>query len=271
MLGGAMARSEPHLYSQPGSHPCAAVEAALTLKGLPHRRTDLLPLTAVVVGRLLYGGTTVPGMRIGRERIVGSRAIMRRIDELAPEPPLLPPPGEEREAVLEAERWGDEVLQSVPRRVIDVAFLRMPAAMESYGDDRLFVPAAALRPGLGLTAKLMARKNHASDERARADLAALPAQLDKIDGWIAAGLLGGGRPNAADLQIGSTIRLMMSIGDMRGLIAGRAAERLTDYFPPMVGEVPAGELTGAHSQRTGGDAPARCGGSPCGLPLSGAG
>ena len=29
--------------------------------------------------------------------------------------------------VLEAERWGDEVLQSVPRRVLDVAFLRDPA------------------------------------------------------------------------------------------------------------------------------------------------
>ena len=39
--------------------------------------------------------------------------------------------------MLEAERWGDEVLQGVARRVIDAALLRRPAAMESYlGDKR---------------------------------------------------------------------------------------------------------------------------------------
>ncbi len=126
------------LYVLPGSHPCAAVEAALNLKGIAFDRVDLLPLTQMLIGPLRYGGTTVPGMRIDGEKIVGSRTIMRRLDELAPEPPLLPPPGDERYArVLEAERWGDEVLQSVPRRIIDVAFLRRPRAMESYvGDAR---------------------------------------------------------------------------------------------------------------------------------------
>ena len=54
----------------------------------------------------------------------------------------------------------------------------------------------------------MALKNKARDESARADLAALPGQLDRIDAWIADGLLGGEQPNAADLQIGSTIRLL---------------------------------------------------------------
>ena len=81
--------------------------------------------------------------------------------------------------MLEAERWGDEVLQSVPRRIIDAAFLRDPAAMESYaGDARLPLPRALLRPALPLTARLMALKNKARDESARADLAALPRQLD---------------------------------------------------------------------------------------------
>jgi glutathione S-transferase len=88
----------------------------------------------------------------------------------------------------------------------------------------------------------MAIKNRARDAAAREDLAALPSQLDRIDAWIASGLLGGERPNAADLQIGSTIRLLASIGDVRPLIEPRAAARLTRYFPPMVGEVPAGVL-----------------------------
>ncbi len=120
-----------------------------------------------------------------------------------------------RERVLEVERWGDEVFQSVPRRIIDAAFLRRPAAMESYaGDAKLPLPTALMRPAMPLTARLMAIKNKAGDEPARADLAALPGQLDRIDGWIEEGLLGGERPNAADLQVGSTIRLLMSIGDV---------------------------------------------------------
>jgi len=244
MLGIDMATIDPKLYVLPGSHPCAAVEAALKLKSIDYDRVDLLPMSQMVIGPLRYGGSTVPGMRLDGERLVGSRPIMRRLDALAPEPPLLPAVGSPSYAiVLEAERWGDEVLQSVPRRIIDVAFLRRPSAMESYaGEAKLPLPVALMRPVMPLTARLMAIKNKARDERARADFAALPGQLDRIEGWIADGILGGEQPNAADLQIGSTIRLLLSIGDVRPLIEGRAAARLTRYFPPMVGEIDGGVL-----------------------------
>jgi glutathione S-transferase len=244
MLGGGMVAPAPKLYVLPGSHPCAAVEAALALKSIDYQRVDLLPLSQLLIGPLRYGGTTVPGLRLDGERLVGSRAIMRRLDELAPEPPLLPPAGDPaRGRVLEVERWGDEVLQSVPRRIIDAAFLRRPRAMESYAAGaRLPLPVGLMRPAMPLTARLMAIRNKARDEAARADLAALSDQLDRIDGWIAEGLLGGERPNAADLQVGSTIRLLMSIGDVRPLVEGRPAARLTGYFPPIAGEVEAGVL-----------------------------
>jgi glutathione S-transferase len=97
---------------------------------------------------------------------------------------------------------------------------------------------------MGLTARAMALQNHATDDNAREDVAALPRQLQRVDEWIARGLLGGERPNAADLQIGSTIRLLMSIADVRPLIEGHAAAQLTRYFPAIVGEVPAGVLPG---------------------------
>lgn len=231
------------LYVLPASHPCAAVEVALRSKNLAFRRVDLLPMSQVLIGPLRYGGTTVPGIRIDGERLVGSRPIMRRLDVLAPEPPLLPGDADLRQRVLEAERWGDEILQSVPRRIIDVAFLRQPRAMESYaGEAKLPIPRALMGPMMAPTARLMALKNKAHEETARADLAALPGYLDRVDEWIAEGLLGGDQPNAADLQIGSTIRLLQTIGDVRPLIEGRRAARLTDYFPPMVGEVPAATL-----------------------------
>ena len=244
MLGLAMTTRRPKLYSQPGSHPCAAVEAALELKAIDYDRVDLLPLTQVLIGPVRYGGTTVPGLRVDGERLVGSRLIMRRLDALVGEPPLLPPVGSPSYAeVLEAERWGDEVFQDVPRHLIDVAFLRDPRAMETYaGDAKLAVPVALTRPAMGLTARMMARKNKARDSSARADLQALPGQLDTIEQWMADRLLGEAQPNAADLQIGSTIRLLMSIGDVEPLIAGRRAAELTRYFPPLSGHIDAGTL-----------------------------
>lgn len=234
------------LYALPGSHPCAAVEAALQLKSIDYRRIDLLPLTQIALGPLLYGGTTVPGVRVDGERLAGSRTIMRKLDALEPDPPLLPPPADAvaRARVLEAERWGEEVLQDVPRRLLDAAFLRDPGCMESYaGDTKLPLPRPLLRPALPLTAKLMAKRNKADDAKARSDLAALPAQLDHIDSWISDGVLGGEQPNAADLQIGSSIRLLMTLADVRPLIEGHASQALTRWWPaPQPGEAPAGTL-----------------------------
>ncbi len=234
------------LYVIPGSHPCAAVEVALKLKSIEYERVDLLPLTQLAMGPLRYGGNTVPGLRVDGERLAGSRTIMRRLDALVPEPSLLPPLSDAvaRARVLEAERWGDEVLQAVPRRILDAAFLRDPACIESYaGDAKLPLPRAMLRPGLPLTAKLMGRRNKADDAKVKADVAALPAQLDHIDAWIADGVLGGEQqPNAADLQIGSSIRLLMTIADVRPMIEDRPALTLTRWFEPQAGEAPAGTL-----------------------------
>ena len=43
------------------------------------------PIAAAAVRR-----RTVPALRIDGEKVQGSRAIMRRLDELVPEPPLFP-------------------------------------------------------------------------------------------------------------------------------------------------------------------------------------
>ncbi len=58
MLAAAMSTTRPKLYASAGSHPCAAVEAALKLEAIDYRRVDLLALSQVLVGPLRYGGTT---------------------------------------------------------------------------------------------------------------------------------------------------------------------------------------------------------------------
>jgi glutathione S-transferase len=243
MLGPVVAR-RLKLYALPASHPCAAVEAALVWKAIEFERVDLLPVVPVLIGPLLWGGTTVPGMRENGGRLVGSRTIMRRLDELVAESPLLPAPGDPlREKVLEAERWGEEAFQSVPRRLIYAAFLRQPRAMESCAAGaKLPLSPALLRPAMPLTARLLALKNNSTDDTARADIAELPSQLARIDGWIGEGLIGGEHPNAADLQIGATVRLLTTIRDLGPLVEGRPASRLVRYFPPLVGSVDAGAL-----------------------------
>ena len=87
------------------------------------------------------------------------------------------------------------------------------------------------------------RMNAATDDAARADLRALPGHLDRIDGWLAGGVLGGDEPNAADLQVAPTIGLLHAIEDVRPLIAGRPCEAFAfRWFDPLPGRVPAGTL-----------------------------
>jgi glutathione S-transferase len=54
-------------------------------------------------------------------------------------------------------------------------------------------------------------------------------------------VIGGDAPNAADLQIGATLRVLLCLGDLRPLLEGRAGERIARaWFPEYRGDVPAG-------------------------------
>jgi glutathione S-transferase len=233
------------LYVVHGSHPCAAVEKALSMKGLSYGITEWPPPLHAPMQLALFGVRTVPALKLDGEKVSGSRAIMRRLDQLAPEPPLWPADPAARARVEEAERWGDEVLQPVARELIWAGFLHSPAAMVSYGEhSRLPIPAPAIRVIAPAIARMSARLNHTDDGVARRALEALPGQLDKIDGWIGDGTIGDSeRPNAADLQITSTVRLLMTVADVQPLIEGRpCAEVAMRLFPDMDGAMPAGSL-----------------------------
>ena len=85
------------------------------------------------------------------------------------------------------------------------------------------------------------KANGASDGTYPEDLRNLPSLLDRVDGWIADGVLGGEQLNAADLQIASSLRLLMVLGDLRPLIEPRPAGALAlRIFPDFPGDVPAG-------------------------------
>jgi glutathione S-transferase len=233
------------LYVVHGSHPCAAVERALELKGLAFDTVEMLPPTHAVLQRVRFGARTVPSARLaGGEKVSGSKAIMRRLEELAPEPPLFPAEPDARADVERAEGWGDEVWQAVARRLLWVAFARSPRAMPSYQEGaRLRLPAPVVLALAPFATFAERRLNDATESRARDDLRALPGHLDRIDRWLGDGVLGGASPNAADLQIAASSRLLMTIGDVGPLFAGRpAGEHAMRFFERWDGSVPAGVL-----------------------------
>src|SRR6266508_2260099 len=211
---------EAKLYVIPGSHPAMAARRMLELKGIPYRRVDLMPVISRGALRLLrFPSNTVPSLLIDGKKLTGSRQIARELDRMRPDPPLYPADAERRVAVEEAERWGEEVLQPAVRRIVWNALKRDHAPLRSYSQGaRLGVPIGlAVRTAAPIVAAA-ARMNSADDETVRADLAALPGWLRRIDDWIADGL-----------------RLAMTLDDLRPAIAshpaGQMALRAVPDFP----------------------------------------
>jgi glutathione S-transferase len=236
------------LYVLPASHPCAAVEKALQLKSLPYGVWEWLPPLHVPMQLLMTGSRTVPSLRIDGESISGSRAIMHRLDALAPEPPLYPAEPQARAKVEMADLWGDETFQPIARELIWAGAVHRADALVSYGaNSRLPVPGGVLRLSAPLIARAERRLNRTDDRIARQRLTELPGHLDRIDAWLADGTLhGADHPTAADLQILSTIRLLGTIGDVRGLLQGRPAdEQARRLWPELAGELPAGSIPAA--------------------------
>ncbi|HEX8123023.1 MAG TPA: glutathione S-transferase N-terminal domain-containing protein [Solirubrobacteraceae bacterium] len=233
------------LYVVPASHPCAAVQSALRLKGFEYKLTELPPGLHAAHQRLRFGARTVPSLKADGEKVSGSRAIMRWLEERRPEPALWPADPAQRAAVEEAEAWGDEVLQPLVRRVIWWSLRRRPDAMPSFlAQSKLPVPAWAARMSGPMTSVVEWRLNEVSEEAVRSDVASLPSLLGRVSGWIDEGVVGGASPNAADLQIGSSLALLRTVGDVAPVIdASPAAALASRWFPGYPGSIPPGTLS----------------------------
>ena len=239
------------IYYIPGSHPCEAVFKAAELKGIDYKRVVVLPPMHRVQMTLMFGSRTVPAVKItdgpgGTEKLQTSRKILRAFESMVPEPALFPADAAQRERVTAAETWGDGEFQDVGRQLVWAALARSPQSMASFSEGQpvplpKFLQSLASVPVIKIQAKL----NRASDENVRADLARVPDLLDQVDHYIADGVIGGEQPNAADLQILSSLWLWRALDDLRPTIdarpCGRASAKL---FGEPGGRIPAGALPG---------------------------
>ncbi len=229
------------LYTIPGSHPGVAAQLMLKHKGIEFKRTDLFPVISKLVLRGLgFPRNTVPAIKIDGRRVQGSREIARELERVRPEPALFPADPEKRAAIEEAERFGDEELQHPVRQLIWWSLKKDKAPLRSFSEGaKLGIPIGlAIKTAAPIVA-LSAHFNEASDENVRADLAALSGLLDRVDELIAAGTLDGEKLNAADFQIAPSVRLAMTLQDLRPLIEARPAGRLAKRVQPEIaGDIP---------------------------------
>jgi glutathione S-transferase len=246
------------LYVILGSHACRTAMLMLEHKGITHETVELPsglhPFLLRLHGfagnprsfRRVDGGTnvmlgsldrmgTVPALVIDGERVKTNRRIARVLERLRPEPPLFPADPEDRQAVEEAERWGDEEFQMVARRLGMAGALHDRDFMATDGrlGPLLSRNETARRIGARLVGQFVFRAG--ADEEAGL-LARLPALLDRIDGWIESGVLAGDALYAADFVIAPSLALLCYRRDLRPQIEGRPAIDLVDRLLPEPGK-----------------------------------
>jgi glutathione S-transferase len=242
------------LYGIPLSHPVFGVRGMLAFKSLPYRYVELLAgAHAPMLRALGFRGATVPAITLldGRQ-VQGSLAIAQALDHVAPFPPLYPSQPHARAAVSDAERWGEAVLQPIPRRLIRWGLRQHLRQRQWFADVASPLPAPNVA-GVLMTpiVPLFARLAGANAAQVRHDLNRLPDVLDDVDRLIARGVIGGDPPNAADFQIGPSIRMLLAMSDISRLVADRPAatlaRRIVDDYPEIPPALPTDWIRTRHA------------------------
>jgi glutathione S-transferase len=233
------------LYGIPPSPPSHSVRLMLERKGIDYESVTLLPgLHPALLRTRGFRGGTVPAIKINGRKLQNSRAISRALEDTQPEPPLFPADPERRIEVEEAERWGEEDFQNLPRRIVRwLAVHRPEVRLIIARDVGIPLPSLAARANAPV-AWVMANKVGA-ERHIRESIAQVPEALSHIDRLIATGVIGGDQPNAADFQIATSVRSLLSIQDLRPGWEGRPAAGLAMRILPELGsDFPAGMLPG---------------------------
>jgi glutathione S-transferase len=222
------------LYGFSISNPTQTAHLALRFKGVEYKTVELLPGIHPLLMKLHgFARDTVPGLKLDGRKIEGSTAIVQELEKLVPEPSLYPADPEKRRAVEEAERWGDEELQMVPRRIVRWVMATDNRARTRVARD-IGIPLPSVVAALNKPiAGWIAKRVNADEAAAREQLVNLRATLDKVDALIADGVIGDpDAPNAADFQIAPSIRAIGAVGDLKPLLDGRPCDALARRLLP---------------------------------------
>jgi glutathione S-transferase len=220
------------LYGIRGSAPSFSPELMLRHKGIPYRRVNLIPdRHRKRLPAKGFPGSTVPALLIDGRRIQTNRAIARALDEIAPEPRLLPVDQTARANVEAAELFGDEVFQQAVRRIVLWSLVNDP---DSVKPDPA-VGALPIPRNAWLRRRLTRQSFNAfgiTDAVVRDDFKALPKMIDRLEDYMAAGALAGPEPNAADFEIAPLIAALLGVGNVAPELVERPATILVRRVMP---------------------------------------
>ena len=215
------------LYAIPGSHAVRTGELMLEHKGIPFRRVNFPPGPHRVLVRVVgFKGDRVPAVKFedGR-RAQGTRELPRVLDELVPEPRLVP----DDPRALEAEAWADDVLQQWARRMVASAGTRDPDALSGRGaDGRLGALLTSNDRSRRLVDRAVLVVFRASKEQRRDDVERTGEILDRVDAWIEEGVLNGGELRSPDFAVASSLALVEYIVSLQPELQRRPAMKLLD-------------------------------------------
>jgi glutathione S-transferase len=230
------------LYVMPISNAAAAGEGMVGHKRIPHRVVRLMPgLHPLLLRFAGFEGFTVPALELDGSKVQGSRRIARFLDEVSAERPLFPADPELRARVEEAERWGDQALQPVPRRMFRHLLLTNEDARHWMGTEIMHLPAPRVLAVLFMPViRQLARKSRADEAGVREDIARLPQLLDHVDALIADGTIGAAEPNAADFQILASVSVLRAFADLGHEVRGRPCEAAAQRVYPDWPAIPSG-------------------------------
>jgi glutathione S-transferase len=234
------------LYVTPLSHPSHAAMRMLDYKQLPHKVIKLPSgFHPYLVRAAGFPGRTVPALRLedGR-RIQSSMEIARVLDELIPERPLFPSDPSGRLAVEEAERWGHDELQPVPRRMFRRAAVLDGSLRRWIAADVVKLPAPTIGASLSKPIATLRSREAGGDDLIRTDVERLPALLDHADSLVANAVIGTDRPNAADFQILSSVRVLLDFKALPSAEHRPSAGAARRLFPYYEGEMPSFPIAG---------------------------
>jgi glutathione S-transferase len=215
------------LYGILGSHAVRTGELMLEHKGVDFRRVYFPSGTHRVMVRVVgFRGDRVPAVKFedGR-RAQGTRELPRVLDELQPEPPLVPddPRG------LEAERWADEVLQQWARRMLASTGLRDPDALAGRGADGRLGSLLTRRVGTRrIVLRLVMAAFGVTKEQAKRDREDTGEILDRVDAWVEEGVLNGDQLRSPDLAIASSLALVEYILELQPELRRRPSYALLE-------------------------------------------
>jgi glutathione S-transferase len=222
------------------SHPARTAELMLAHKGIEAEHVEIpLGSQRVMMRRHGFGGGTVPGLKLGGKRVLGTREIARALEEAQPEPPLYPRDRKAHDAVEVAELWGEQTWQPVPRRIFRWA-VSSDSELRTRMAKSMGAPAPSVTQwGIWPLAQFYLRYEGGGEKAARRDVAELSANLDRIDAFIEDGTIGSTALNAADFQIATSTRVVMNFPQLRPLVEGRpAGEHAMRIVPDFGREMP---------------------------------